>query len=128
VVILGWWLYKRGTLYTNKDFLWLLLLSIPLPFLANELGWISAEMGRQPWLVYGVLKTGQGVSFVPASQVFLSVIVFTIIYIALLVVYLTIMAKAIAKGPNTIDIDSPSTSVNGMENITTTFSKINKRV
>jgi cytochrome d ubiquinol oxidase subunit I len=129
VVLLGWWLLKRGTLYTNKDFLWLLLLSIPLPFFANELGWMSAEIGRQPWLVYGILQTKDGVSFVPASQVFFSVMVFTFIYLSLLVVYLFLMAKAIGKGPKVSSPQAQEPTPNTeIEGITTSFSKVEKRL
>ena len=100
IVLVGLWKLKKGTLYNSKGFLWILVLSIPLPFIANELGWISTEVGRQPWLVYEILKTADGVSFVPASNVALSLAVFVGIYTALFIIYIYTMVRAIAKGPN----------------------------
>ena len=78
---LGIFLLWRRKLYENRFFLALAILSIPLPFIANELGWISAEVGRQPWIVYKVMRTADAVSVsVPAGQVLFSIIMFTMIY------------------------------------------------
>jgi cytochrome d ubiquinol oxidase subunit I len=100
LALLAWWFAKRGTIENKKGFLWLIVLSIPLPYLANLLGWISAEVGRQPWIVHGMLLTRDGVSFVPASQVALSIAIFTTIYVAFFIVFLYLMFKTIGKGPN----------------------------
>ncbi|MEW6203188.1 MAG: cytochrome ubiquinol oxidase subunit I [bacterium] len=78
---LGIFLLWRRKLYGNRFFLSLAVLSIPLPFIANELGWISAEVGRQPWVVYKVMRTADAVSSsVSAGQVLFSIIMFTMIY------------------------------------------------
>ncbi|WP_457639606.1 cytochrome ubiquinol oxidase subunit I [Persephonella sp.] len=94
----GLYLLKKGKLYSNRLYLWILLLNIPLPYLATELGWVSAEVGRQPWLVQGVLLTREGVSFHPTVNVWFSLIFFTVIYTAIFVVFLYAMVKAIKKG------------------------------
>ena len=67
--LLGLYLQKTGKLYTSDKFLKLLILSIPLPYVAIITGWIVTEMGRQPWPVYGLLRTANGISLVPASDV-----------------------------------------------------------
>jgi cytochrome d ubiquinol oxidase subunit I len=78
-----------------------LLFSIPLPYLANQLGWIVAEVGRQPWLVYGVLKTAAGVSKnVSALQVAISLTGFTLLYGALGVIDFYLLGKYARKGPD----------------------------
>ena len=122
VVLVGLWKLKRGTLYNSKGFLWLLVLSIPLPFLANELGWISTEVGRQPWIVYEILKTADGVSPVPATNVAISLTVFTIIYTILFIIYIYTMTRAIAKGPNIPEEKETNAPTEPNPSFTTAFS------
>src|SRR4029078_13214662 len=57
----------RGRLESTTWLLWLLMLAFPFPYIANTLGWMTAELGRQPWLVYGLFRTPQGVSTVVSS-------------------------------------------------------------
>ncbi len=81
---------------------WLLrlaLYSIPLPWVAAELGWIIAEYGRQPWTISGVLPTFLSVSSLPASTVYASLAAFVIFYTALLVIEMYLMVKYIRLGP-----------------------------
>ncbi len=93
-------LLVRKKLYDAKWFLYVLLCAIPLPIIANEFGWIAAEVGRQPWAVYRVLRTVDAVStVVPASHVLLSLIIFSLIYLLLVVLFITILLKIIKKGP-----------------------------
>ncbi len=83
-------------------FLKIMLYAIPLPYLAGQLGWIVAEVGRQPWIVYGVLKTADAVSTsVSTGQVWMSLIGFVLFYgfLGLLDIYL--LAKYARKGPDT---------------------------
>lgn len=76
--LVAWW---RHRLETSRLYLRLCVIAIFLPFLANTAGWIVAEMGRQPWLVYGLLKTADGVSpIVSSSSVWISMTAFTLIY------------------------------------------------
>ncbi|MGQ9842344.1 MAG: cytochrome ubiquinol oxidase subunit I [Spirochaetota bacterium] len=87
-------------LITAKWFWYILVVAIPLPIIANEFGWIAAEVGRQPWAVYKVLKTVDAVSaIVPATHVLLSLIIFSLIYLLLVVLFITILVKIIKTGP-----------------------------
>jgi cytochrome d ubiquinol oxidase subunit I len=84
---------------------WLLrlaLLSIPLPWLASELGWVVAEYGRQPWTISGVLPTFLSVSSIPASHVYASLAAFIIFYTALLLIEMYLMVKYIRLGPGSL--------------------------
>jgi cytochrome d ubiquinol oxidase subunit I len=78
-----------------------MVFAIPLPYLVNQLGWIVAELGRQPWAVYGVLKTADSVSkSVSAGQVVGSIIGFTLLYGLLGVVDIYLLAKHAKNGPD----------------------------
>jgi cytochrome d ubiquinol oxidase subunit I len=124
IALIAYWKAKKGTLENSKGFLWLLVLSIPLPYMANLLGWISAEVGRQPWIVQGMLLTKDGVSIVPVSQVALSIAVFTLIYTTFFIVFLYLMFKTIAKGPNIVSSpNDPTPTSNLNSSFTTAFSK-----
>lgn len=80
LVLGGGYLLIRGKLYTNKTILKLFFYSIPVPLLVNELGWIAAEVGRQPWIVQGLMRTAAAASPVPAAQILASIVVFTAVY------------------------------------------------
>jgi cytochrome d ubiquinol oxidase subunit I len=96
----GMFLLWRKRLFENRLFLKLALWSIPLPFITNELGWISAEVGRQPWVVYHVLRTQDAISTsVPVGQVVFSIIMFVLIYILLFAVWLFLIRREIVHGP-----------------------------
>lgn len=97
---LGLLLLVLGRLYNTTLYLWLVVVSMPLPIIANEFGWITAEVGRQPWIVYGLMKTADAISrSVPAGQILASIIMFTLIYALLFAVWVFLLGKAIAKGP-----------------------------
>ena len=86
--------------FYNKLYYYLCVLLIPLPFLATELGWFAAEIGRQPWIVYGVLPTSQGISAnVPVWQLIVSIIVFATIYLIMFILWILLMHKTVMKGP-----------------------------
>jgi cytochrome d ubiquinol oxidase subunit I len=87
-------------LLKHKWFLWVCLLSLPLPWLASELGWIVAEYGRQPWVVDGLLPTFLGVSSLQASSVLISLCGFVFFYTLLAVVEIYLMVKYIRLGPD----------------------------
>jgi cytochrome d ubiquinol oxidase subunit I len=80
-------------------FLRLVMFSLPLPWLAAELGWIVAEYGRQPWIIDGVLPTFLGVSNVPASNVVASLVGFVAFYSALALIDLFLIIKYVRLGP-----------------------------
>ncbi len=81
-------------------FLKLAMFSLPLPWIAAELGWIVAEYGRQPWIIDGVMPTFLGVSDVPASNVAASLAAFVVFYTTLAVADVTLLVKYIRKGPH----------------------------
>jgi cytochrome d ubiquinol oxidase subunit I len=75
------------------------VIAMPLPWLAAELGWIVAEVGRQPWAVDGVLPTFLGVSSLSRGQLWATIVGFTVLYGALAVVEVSLILKTIKKGP-----------------------------
>ena len=91
---------RRNKLWENKWLLKVILWSIPLPLIACELGWITAEVGRQPWIVYGLLKTASAHSAnVTASEILFSIILFGIIYLLLGILYVYLLAREVKHGP-----------------------------
>ena len=90
----------RRRLSSSRRVLWLLMLALPFPYIANTAGWMSAELGRQPWLVYGLLRTRDGASPLvhPGSALF-TLIGFAGIYLVLGVLFLFLIAREIAHGP-----------------------------
>lgn len=97
---LGLYYWKRKTLIDQKWLLWIFVFSVVLPQAANQLGWFSAEVGRQPWAVYGLLKTKDSVSAsVTASEVITSLIMFGMIYLLLLALFLYLLNEKIQHGP-----------------------------
>jgi cytochrome d ubiquinol oxidase subunit I len=80
-----------------------MLFSIPLPYIANQLGWIVAEVGRQPWIVYGLMKTSDAVSPVATSQVGFSLVAFILVYGLLGAAGFYLMAQHAKKGPEIIE-------------------------
>ena len=90
----------RGKLATSRRVLWALMLAFPFPYIANTAGWMTAELGRQPWLVYGLLRTRDGASPLvhPGSALF-TLIGFAGIYLVLGVLFLFLIAREIAHGP-----------------------------
>jgi cytochrome d ubiquinol oxidase subunit I len=95
----AFWLSARLRLDRHRVFLWAALLTLPLPWVAAELGWIVAEYGRQPWVIVGVLPTAMGVSSTDPGNVLFSLVGFIILYSALLVVDLYLLRKYIRLGP-----------------------------
>ena len=96
VMIIGVW--RRNQLLESPLYLKLMLYSIPLPYLAIQLGWIVAEVGRQPWIVYGVMKTSDAVSPIATSQVATTLIGFVLVYGLLGAVGFFLMFKHARKG------------------------------
>jgi cytochrome d ubiquinol oxidase subunit I len=92
------WL-ARGRLLTARPLLWALLLAVPLPYIANTAGWMTAELGRQPWLVYGLLRTAAGTSHrVSAGNGLFSLLGFMGLYAFLSIVFVVLMSRIIAHG------------------------------
>ena len=97
-------LWKKGRLFGNRPFLRTLLAIQPLGFLATELGWITTEMGRQPWLVYNLMRTVEGVSPVAVGNVIWSLALFLIVYPVIGASYFFYVLKILRGGP---DFSSP---------------------
>jgi cytochrome bd ubiquinol oxidase subunit I len=94
------WRYWRGTLYTCRWLLWVFVFAVLGPYLANQAGWVAAEVGRQPWIVYGMLRTSDALSAaVRAEQVLGSIIMFGVIYTLLLSVWIYVLNDKIQTGP-----------------------------
>ena len=97
----GLWSYlKRADITAQHRFLRILPWLIPLPYLANELGWTIAELGRQPWIVYGLMKTTDAVSPIAVSQVSTSLVAFFLVYALLGAVDFYLLFKFARKGPD----------------------------
>lgn len=89
----------RGRLYEDRLLLWGLLMAIPLPVIACQAGWIVTEVGRQPWIVYHLLKTKDAISVtVSAGEILFSLILFAVVYALLFVLYLYLISRAVRKG------------------------------
>ncbi|MBW2676915.1 MAG: cytochrome ubiquinol oxidase subunit I [Deltaproteobacteria bacterium] len=96
-------LVLRKKLIENPWYLWIMVFSIPLPYLAIEMGWVLAEVGRQPWIVYGLMKTSDAASPVASVQVLTSLIGFILVYGLLGMVGFYLMFKNAVKGPKPAD-------------------------
>ncbi len=80
--------------------MWVFVWAVLGPQIANQTGWFAAEMGRQPWVVYGLLRTSDALSkTVTANQVVFSLVLFTVVYMLLLVLFLYLLNKKIQHGP-----------------------------
>ena len=90
----------RRALYRSRAMLWIILLALPFPFIANTAGWITAEVGRQPWLVYGLLRTANGASpMVSAGNAWFTLIGFMGMYTVLGILFLFLVYREIERGP-----------------------------
>jgi cytochrome d ubiquinol oxidase subunit I len=103
-------LRRKAPVDGNPLLLKLLVWSIPLPYLANQLGWTLSEMGRQPWIVYGVMRTADAVSPLATSQVALSAIAFTVVYTLLGIADFYLLFKYARRGP-VEPVTSPAVAV-----------------
>ncbi len=100
VTVLAVFLAWRGTLFRTRWLLWVFVFSVIGAYVANQFGWAAAEVGRQPWIVYGLLRTQDAFSPVlSAGQVLSSIIMFSVIYTLLFLVWIYIMSMKIKKGP-----------------------------
>ena len=100
VGLVGGYLLVTGRLYTARWYLIALPFLIPLPHIAHETGWMSAELGRQPWAVYNILRTADAVSVVvPAGSIIFSLIMFSLIYTLLFIVFISVAVGLVREGP-----------------------------
>ena len=107
IMVLAALLLWGNKLYVSRWMLWILMLGVPLPFIANTAGWMTAELGRQPWLIYGLMRTAHGVSpRVGAGNAWFTLIGFTGLYAVLAILWLFLVYREIERGP---DPDNGST-------------------
>lgn len=100
IMVLAAFLLWRGKLYDSRWMLWILMLAIPFPFIANTAGWFTAELGRQPWLAYGLFRTEEGVSpLVSSGSVLFTLIGFAGMYLIMGLLYILLMVREVAHGP-----------------------------
>jgi cytochrome d ubiquinol oxidase subunit I len=100
VLALGVFLWWRGRLFVSRRYLKVLCYFLPIPFVVNEVGWVTAEVGRQPWSVYRLLRTKDAFSgSVPSEQVAISLLMFVVIYIGLLGLTFYLVRKKVLQGP-----------------------------
>ena len=106
----GAWKLWRGTLGTSRGMLWTLMLIAPAPYVANTAGWLTAELGRQPWVVYGLMRTDVGFSpTVSAGNGLFTLLGFLGMYTLLSLLFVLLITRELARGPN----PAPATTLSG---------------
>jgi cytochrome d ubiquinol oxidase subunit I len=101
ITVLAAFMLWRGWLYNFRPMLWAIMLAVPFPFIANTAGWFSAELGRQPWLAYGLFRTEEGVSpLVSSGSVLFTLIGFMGLYLVMGLLYVLVMVREVAHGPD----------------------------
>ena len=105
VAALGFLYFRNGSSHERRWLLWILVFSVIGPQIANQLGWFAAEVGRQPWIVYGLMRTPEGLSAVVKTNIVLtSLILFTFIYFLLFAVFIYLLNDKIHHGPDDADL------------------------
>ena len=100
IMVVAAFLLWRNKLFAARWMLWIVMLSFPFPFIANTAGWITAEVGRQPWLVYGLMRTNEGFSTtVSAGNALFTLIGFMGMYMVLGIVFLFLVWREVSHGP-----------------------------
>ncbi|HQH29224.1 MAG TPA: cytochrome ubiquinol oxidase subunit I, partial [Oligoflexia bacterium] len=93
-------LHWRGVLFEKRWLLWVFVFAVCAPYLANQAGWIAAEVGRQPWVVYGLLRTSEAVSkTVGVWEVAFSIALFSLVYVLLFGIWVYVLDNKIKHGP-----------------------------
>jgi cytochrome d ubiquinol oxidase subunit I len=104
LMVIAAFLLWRGKLYTTSWILWPILLSFPLPYIATTAGWMTAEIGRQPWIVYGLMRTAQGSSIhVTAGNSLFTLLGFLGMYSLLSILWIVIVYRIIETGPAAVE-------------------------
>jgi cytochrome bd ubiquinol oxidase subunit I len=103
VMVVAGFLLWRGRLFTTRWVLWPLMLSFPLPYIANTAGWMTAEIGRQPWMVYGLIRTSDGYSkYVSSGNSLFTLLGFMGLYSVLSVLFILLVYRIVQRGPEAI--------------------------
>jgi cytochrome d ubiquinol oxidase subunit I len=104
IMVIAVFLLWRGKLFESRWMLWILMLAAPFPYIANIAGWITAEVGRQPWLIYGLMRTRAGVSpRVSAGSAWFTLIGFFGMYTILSILFLFLVYREIDRGPDSVE-------------------------
>ncbi len=100
IMLVGAWKLWKGTLYTSRGMLWALMLALPFPYIANTAGWMTAEVGRQPWVIYGLMRTEAGISpQVSSGNVWFTLLGFMGMYTVLGILFLFLVYRVADQGP-----------------------------
>jgi cytochrome d ubiquinol oxidase subunit I len=100
IMVVAAFLLWRSRLYGSRWMLWILMLAMPFPFIANTAGWLVAELGRQPWLAYGLLRTSEGVSpQLSSNNVLFTLIGFAGMYLIIGLLYILLIVREVDHGP-----------------------------
>ncbi len=100
IMVIAGLLLWRQKLWRSRWMLWILMLATPFPFIANTAGWLTTELGRQPWLVYNLLRTPDGVSTtVSSGNVLFTLLGFAGMYLIMGLLYVVLIVQDVARGP-----------------------------
>jgi len=123
LTLFAMFLRLRGTLFEKRWMMWTFVFGVVLPYIANQTGWVAAEVGRQPWIVYGYLRTTEGFSqVVSANQVLGSIIMFALIYAMLFAVWVYVLHNKIMHGPEPVEGGMPDeTDAKGLLEVAARF-------
>lgn len=100
IAVIAALLLWRGKLYDSRPMLWVLMLSLPFPYIANTAGWITAEVGRQPWLIYGLYRTKTGIStMISSGNALFTLLGFMGMYTVLSILFLYLVYRELERGP-----------------------------
>ncbi len=109
------WSLWRGRLYESRPLLWALLLALPFPYIATTAGWMTAELGRQPWLIHGLMRTASGFSpRVSAANALFTLIGFMGLYFVLGILFLFLIHQEIEHGPERAPAIAPGVEPSGV--------------
>jgi cytochrome d ubiquinol oxidase subunit I len=115
LVAYGLWQWWRGRLFQQRWLLWCFVVAVVGPYLANQSGWVCAEVERQPWIVYGQLRTNEAFSpHVSAGEVGASLLMFAVIYALLFAVWVYVLNRKIQHGPEAVPAGPEATSAEGL--------------
>ncbi len=104
--LLGAFLWWRGSLFECRWLLWIFVFAVLGPQMSNQLGWFTAELGRQPWIVYGLMRTAAATSpTVSPQKIVVSLVLFVLIYLALFVLFIYLLDQKIRHGPLDDDLE-----------------------
>jgi cytochrome d ubiquinol oxidase subunit I len=114
IMLLALFLLWKRKLYASRPALWLLMLATPFPYIANQAGWVVTEVGRQPWVIYGLMRTSQGISQnVSAGETVFTLLGFMGLYALLGLLYLFLFIRIVERGPDEAKKHDPAPSTEG---------------